>query len=76
MRVLMIDAGEAADVTPMLELTGYAEPVPGRKGAARGRKGAWRNTQSGDTVAGSKPPVPTAIASLKHWRSCECGLNR
>jgi hypothetical protein len=64
MQVLMIKADAASKVTPLLEMMGYAEPIPGKKNV-------WRNTQSGNTVAGAKPPrfnydsVVEALAEMR-----------
>jgi hypothetical protein len=47
--ILKVKAGDAQQIMATLEMLGYAEPVPGKKGA-------WRNTQAGNTVAAAKPP--------------------
>ena len=46
--ILNANAADAPQITAMLEMLGYAEPVPGKKGA-------WRNTQAGNIVSGGKP---------------------
>ena len=47
--ILNSKAADAPHITAMLEMLGYAEPVPGKKGA-------WRNTTAGNTVSRAKPP--------------------
>ena len=47
--ILKIKPAEASQVARMLEMLGYAEPVPRKKDV-------WRNTPSGNTVCGAKPP--------------------
>jgi hypothetical protein len=47
--ILKVKAGDAQQITATLEMLGYAEPVPGKRGV-------WRNTQAGNTVSRAKPP--------------------
>jgi hypothetical protein len=48
-KTLGVDANTAKKMASQFELVGYSEPVP-RKSAA------WRNTQTGNLVAGVHPP--------------------
>jgi len=62
--VLEVKAADVPQIVATLEMLGYVEPAPGKKGS-------WRNTASGNAVAGAKPPrfnhdsVLEALAELR-----------
>ena len=47
--VLNIKAADVPQITSTLEMLGYVEPVPGKKGH-------WKNTAAGNSVSGAKKP--------------------
>jgi hypothetical protein len=47
--ICRVKPADVPQITATLEMLGYAEPVPGKKDICR-------NTQSGNTVSGAKPP--------------------
>jgi hypothetical protein len=48
-KTLGVDANTAKKIASQFELVGYSEPVPRKSGA-------WRNTETGNLVAGVRPP--------------------
>jgi len=62
--ILEVKAADVSQIVATLEMLGYAEPVAGQKGH-------WRNTASGNAVAGAKAPrfnresVLDALAELR-----------
>ncbi|HLJ48139.1 MAG TPA: hypothetical protein VKU01_19125 [Bryobacteraceae bacterium] len=56
--LLNIEPADAPQIAATLEMLGYAEEVPDKKGL-------WRNTQAGKTVSGAKPPRLNRDSVLK-----------
>lgn len=56
--ILNVKAADVPQLTGMLEMLGYAEPVPDKTNT-------WRNTAAGNTVSGAKPPRFKHDAVLK-----------
>jgi len=48
-KALSLDSQTAKQLASEMALTGYVEPV-------RGKKDSWRNTESGNRLAGTRPP--------------------
>jgi hypothetical protein len=55
---LGVDAATAKQIVDELTLVGYAEP-------ASGKREEWRNTVSGNTVSGAKPPRLTQATATE-----------